>query len=67
MLSTNSFANEEIKKLNDIVVTSKSNQSIEDLSNTVTIITAEDIEKLNAVDIKDVLLKSAGCNNCYCI
>ena len=60
MLSTNSFANEEIKKLNDIVVTSKSNQSIEDLSNTVTIITAEDIEKLNAVDIKDVLLKSAG-------
>ncbi|WP_148624977.1 TonB-dependent receptor plug domain-containing protein [Aliarcobacter cryaerophilus] len=60
MLSTNSFANEEIKKLNDIIVTSKSNQSIEDLSNTVTIITAEDIEKLNAVDIKDVLLKSAG-------
>ena len=60
MLSTNSFANEEIKKLNDIIVTSKSNQSIEDLSNTVTVITAEDIEKLNAVDIKDVLLKSAG-------
>jgi hypothetical protein len=40
MLSTNSFANEEIKKLNDIIVTSKSNQSIEYLSNTVTIITA---------------------------
>ncbi len=60
MFTTNSFSNEDIKKLDDIVVTSKSNQSIEDLSNTITIITAEDIEKLNATDIKDVLLKSAG-------
>ena len=61
MLTTTSFANEETKKLDDLVIsTSKSNQSIEDLSNTVTVITAEDIEKLNAVDIKDVLLKSAG-------
>ena len=55
MFTTNSFSNEDIKKLDDIVVTSKSNQSIEDLSNTITIITAEDIEKLNATDIKDVL------------
>ena len=60
MFTTNSFSNEDIKKLDDIVVTSKSNQSIEDLSNTITIITAEDIEKLNATDIKDILLKSAG-------
>ena len=60
MFTTSSFSNEDIKKLDDIVVTSKSNQSIEDLSNTITIITAEDIEKLNATDIKDVLLKSAG-------
>ncbi len=60
MFTTSSFSNEDIKKLDDIVVTSKSNQSIEDLSNTITIITAEDIEKLNATDIKDILLKSAG-------
>ena len=60
MFTTRSFSNEDIKKLDDIVVTSKSNQSIEDLSNTITIITAEDIEKLNATDIKDILLKSAG-------
>ncbi|WP_164469027.1 TonB-dependent receptor plug domain-containing protein [Aliarcobacter cryaerophilus] len=60
IFTTSSFSNEDMKKLDDIVVTSKSNQSIEDLSNTITIITAEDIEKLNATDIKDVLLKSAG-------
>ena len=36
MFTTNSFSNEDIKKLDDIVVTSKSNQSIEDLSNTIT-------------------------------
>ncbi len=61
ILTTSSFSNEETKKLDDLIIsTSKSNQNITDLSNTVTIITAEDIEKLNAVDIKDVLLKSAG-------
>lgn len=64
MLTTTSFANEDINKetanLGDIVVTAKSNKSIDDISSSATVITAEDIAKVNATDIKDVLLKSAG-------
>lgn len=50
----------EIKKLDEIVVTSKSNKSIEDISSSVTVITAQDIEKMNATSVKDILRKQAG-------
>lgn len=46
--------------LDDVVVSSKSNKSVSDLSGAVTIITAEDIAKTNATNIKDVLVKTAG-------
>ncbi|WP_198304322.1 TonB-dependent receptor plug domain-containing protein [Arcobacter vandammei] len=66
MLTSASQANSEISKdsetnkLDEIVVTSKSNKSIEDQSGTVTVITAEDIEKMNATNLKDILRKQAG-------
>src|SRR5574344_1750363 len=66
MLASVSQANTEIvneketKKLDEIVVTSKSNKSIEDISSSVTVITAQDIEKMNATSVKDILRKQAG-------
>ncbi|MFV7789289.1 TonB-dependent receptor plug domain-containing protein [Aliarcobacter lanthieri] len=63
ILSTTSFANEnteETKKLDDIVVTAKSNKSIKDTSGAITVITSEDIAKINATNIKDILVKTAG-------
>ncbi|RBQ26101.1 TonB-dependent siderophore receptor [Arcobacter sp. CECT 9188] len=63
MLSTTSFANEnteETKKIDDIVVTAKSNKSIKDTSGAITVISAEDIAKINATNIKDILVKTAG-------
>lgn len=46
--------------LDDVVVTAKSEKSISDLSGAVTVITAEDIQKLNATNIKDILVKTSG-------
>ncbi|MBL3520201.1 TonB-dependent receptor [Arcobacter lanthieri] len=63
MLSTTSFANEnteETKKIDDIVITAKSNKSIKDTSGAITVITSEDIAKINATNIKDILVKTAG-------
>ena len=64
MLTTTSFSDEvknETKKLEDIVIsTSKSDKSIKDLQGAVTVITAEEIEKMNATSIKDVLVKTSG-------
>jgi len=48
------------QKLDDVVVTAKSNKSIKDLGGAVSIITAEDIKKMNANTIKDVLIRTAG-------
>jgi len=53
-------ANNQTKRLNEVVVTAKSHKTQEDVTASVTVITAEDIAKLNATDIKDVLLKQAG-------
>ncbi|RBQ31594.1 hypothetical protein CRU92_05110 [Arcobacter sp. FW59] len=50
----------ETKRLDEIFVSTKTDKTQEDISASVTVITAQDIEKLNATDIKDVLLKSAG-------
>ena len=63
MISSNALSqtNIETKKLDDIVIsTSKSDKSIEDLQGAVTVITAEEIEKMNATSIKDVLVKTSG-------
>ncbi|WP_418184719.1 TonB-dependent receptor plug domain-containing protein [Aliarcobacter vitoriensis] len=63
MVSSNALAqaNVETKKLDDLVITtSKSNKSIKDTSGTITVINAEDIAKINATNIKDILVKTAG-------
>lgn len=60
ILSLNVVADGLSEKLDDLVVTAKSDKAEKDISATVTIITAEDIAKINAVDIKDVLLKQVG-------
>lgn len=57
VLTSNSLAAD---KLDDVVVTAKSNQSISNTAGSVTVITAEDIKKLNATNVKDALVKSAG-------
>lgn len=52
ILTSSVIANEEINKnttkLNEIIVTAKSNKSIDDISSSVTVITAEEIARLNA-------------------
>ncbi|MCT7445822.1 TonB-dependent receptor plug domain-containing protein [Aliarcobacter skirrowii] len=64
MLTTSSFANEVINKettnLDEIVVTAKSDKSIDNISSSVTVITAEEISKMNATNIKDILVRQAG-------
>lgn len=57
MLASSSVASE---KLDDIVVAAKSDKSVKDLSGAITVISAEDIAKLNATNIKDILVKTAG-------
>lgn len=57
MLSTSSLAT---SKLNDVVITSKSNKSIQDLAGSITVITKEDIEKINSSNIKDILVRTSG-------
>ena len=57
MITTSSIASE---KLDDVVITAKSDKTIKDLSGAITIISAEDIAKLNATNIKDILVKTAG-------
>ncbi|RXJ69656.1 hypothetical protein CRV08_02835 [Halarcobacter ebronensis] len=57
MVSSNIFA---VDELEDIVVTAKSEKSIKDLSEVVTVISAEDIKKINATNIKDILIKTPG-------
>ncbi|WP_026802811.1 TonB-dependent receptor plug domain-containing protein [Aliarcobacter lanthieri] len=68
MMSSTAFAeinlsaeqNNETKRLDEIFVSTKTDKTQEDISASVTVITAEDIAKINATDLKDVLLKSAG-------
>lgn len=60
LFSSNLLANSEIKKLDEVVVTSKSNKSLEDISSSITVITAEQISKINATNIKDILVKTPG-------
>ncbi|RBQ28666.1 TonB-dependent receptor plug domain-containing protein [Aliarcobacter vitoriensis] len=63
MVSSNALAqaNVETKKLDDLVITtSKSNKSIKDTSGAITVISAEDIAKINATNLKDILVKTAG-------
>ena len=57
MITTSSMASE---KLDDVVITAKSNKTVKDLSGAITVISAEDIAKLNATNIKDILVKTAG-------
>ncbi len=57
MLTTSSLA---ANKLDEVIVTAKSNKSIQDLAGAVTVITAEDIKKLNASNIKDILVRTSG-------
>lgn len=57
MLSTSSLAT---SKLTDVVITSKSNKSIQDLAGSITVITKEDIEKTNSSNIKDILVRTSG-------
>lgn len=59
MLSSNAIATQ---KLEDVVVTAKSNKSINDLAGAVTVITADEIKRLNATNVKDALVKMAGVN-----
>jgi len=47
-------------KLSEVVVTAKSHKSIKDLQGAVTVITASEIEKINATNIKDILVKTSG-------
>lgn len=58
LLTTNLLA--EVQKLDDVIVTSKSEKSIKDLTGAVTIITAAEIEKINATNIKDILVRTPG-------
>ncbi len=60
ILSSNVIADEVSQKLDEVVITSKSDKKIEDLSSSVTVITAEEIAKMNATNIKDILVKQAG-------
>jgi len=57
MITTSSIASD---KLDEVVVTAKSDKTVKDLSGAITVITAEDIAKLNATNIKDILVKTAG-------
>ncbi len=56
-LGSNLLANVQF---DDVVITSKSEKSIKDLAEVITIISAEDIKKLNATNIKDILIKTPG-------
>lgn len=58
LLVTNSLC--ETLELDEVVLSAKSNKSIDDISSSVTVITAEDIAKMNATSIKDILVKQAG-------
>ncbi|XOB61530.1 TonB-dependent receptor plug domain-containing protein [Campylobacterota bacterium DY0563] len=49
-----------LEELNNVTVTAKSEKSVKDLSEIITIITEEDIKKTNATNIKDVLIKTPG-------
>lgn len=46
--------------LDDVIITSKSNKTIENTAGAITIITAEDIKKSNASSVKDILVETAG-------
>lgn len=59
VLSSNSFA---IDELVDVVVTAKSNKSVNNLAGSVSIVTQEDIKKMNATSIQEVLEEVAGVN-----
>lgn len=48
------------EKLDTVVITAKSNKSINDIAGAVTVISAEDIKKTNATSIKDILAETAG-------
>ncbi len=54
--------NQSVVATEEMVVTAKSNQSIENLGVAVTVITAEEITRSNAASIKDVLVEAAGIN-----
>ncbi len=58
LLVTNSLG--ETLALEDVVLTAKSEKSVKDLSGVVTVVEAEDIEKLNATNIKDILVRTPG-------
>lgn len=59
-LATISSSSIASNTLDEIVVTAKSNKSIENLAGAITVITAEDIAKLNATNIKDILVRTSG-------
>ncbi len=58
LLTTNLLA--ETQKLENVIVTAKSEKSIKDLAGAITVITEEDIEKINATNIKDILVRTPG-------
>jgi outer membrane receptor for ferrienterochelin and colicins len=59
-LATISSSSIASNTLDEIIVTAKSNKSIENLAGAITVITAEDIAKLNATNIKDILVRTSG-------
>lgn len=59
VLSSSSLATDTLE---DIVVTSKSNKSINNLAGSVSIVTQEDIKRMNATSIQEVLEEVAGVN-----
>ncbi|RXK12598.1 hypothetical protein CP965_08450 [Halarcobacter mediterraneus] len=58
LLTTNLLA--ETQKLENVIVTAKSEKSIKDLAGAITVITEEDIKKINATNIKDILVRTPG-------
>ena len=57
MISSSTLFAEE---LDELIVTAKSDKHVKDLAGAITVITQEDIEKLNATNIKDILVKTSG-------
>lgn len=59
LLTTVLSANE---KLNDVVITAKSNKTLENTAGSVSIITQEDINAMNATSIQEILEEIVGIN-----
>lgn len=59
LLTSNVYATE---KLDDVVITSKSNQTLKNVAGSVSIITSEDIRQMNATSVQEILEEVVGIN-----